>query len=660
MASTHDLKSELECVTASLQDVQNKIAAHIEKQEQLQCRKKELETEIRRRENVYGSSTAQTQWSSTDFSWSKELQKVLHERFSITTLREMQLEAMNATLNKQDVILIMPTGGGKSLCFQAPALLTGSGLTLVVSPLISLIEDQLISLRQAGIHSAKLSSTSTKDEVKWVHQQMIMTNPELKLLYVTPEKISKSKRFMAQLEKCYKAGNLSRIAIDEVHCASQWGNDFRPDYKILGIMKSQFSDTPILGLTATSTEKVTQDTKKMLNIPFALVFKSQLNRENIFYSVKTKPPTFDATIKDMSSTIKSLFPRKSGIIYCFSCKNCEEVSEAMNKHGILCASYHAKMEDKDRHKAHKLWLENKIEVLCATVAFGMGINKLDVRFVIHFALSKSIENYYQESGRAGRDGKPCLCLLYYGFVDIFKQSTMVMTEQSGLPNLRKMLEYCQNSTKCRRSVLFSHFGSEWTAKHCHRSCDICWKSVETTTVNTSNCCDEILAVLQRSAGSNERLTGGKLLEAVSGRGKFKTTCPDVKSLPSESIQRVIVYMLLNGYLKEDFHFTPYSTISYLVPGPLSSAMRRKDPTIRLLAHSLESFQQMFGQFSGDLTSGRKRLLSTGSTNSMMKQMRTDEEFEAVISHESNGGCSIDLTKDGGLPILIDDSDDDFL
>ena len=250
-------------------------------------------------------------WENGHFEWSDRVSSLLKSRFKLDSFRSLQSSTINATISKEDVILIMPTGGGKSLCYQLPALLE-PGVSLVISPLVSLMEDQLLAVKSLGIESAMLNASCGREEVNRVHSSMTDGKSGLKLLYVTPEKLAKSKRFMSKLEKMYEVGRLSRIVIDEVHCASQWGHDFRPDYKILGILKRQFPDAPILGLTATATAKVLADCQKILSLKSCLTFKSSYNRPNLFYEVRPKPSSQKGQVEEISKLIKTRFPKQSG------------------------------------------------------------------------------------------------------------------------------------------------------------------------------------------------------------------------------------------------------------------------------------------------------------------------------------------------------------
>ncbi|KAL9955233.1 hypothetical protein ACROYT_G036526 [Oculina patagonica] len=419
---------------------------------------------------------------------------------------------------------------------------------------------------------------------------MLFTRPwltrqsELKLLYVTPEKIAKSKRFMAKLEKTFEGGRLSRIVIDEVHCTSQWGHDFRPDYKILGILKRQFPGVPILGLTATATTKVVDDVKKILGLQEdCVLFKASFNRPNLFYEVRHKPSKHDECMDEIQKLLTQKFSGQSGIVYCFSRKESVTIASSLMSRGIKAACYHGDLDGQSRSEVHRAWTSNAIQVVVATVAFGMGIDKPDVRFVIHHSLSKSMENFYQESGRAGRDDKESHCILFYRPFDVFQQSTMVFTEQTGLENLYGMLAYCQQQKTCRRALIGRHFGESWNPAECHKMCDNCKNTADQLdgsspfeTRDITNYCQDVLKILQQAASLSERVTAIKLVDAWCGKGQTSLRMRDVKApdLSREDCERVIVNLLLEGVLREDFHFTPYSTISYLLPGPKAKLVQK--------------------------------------------------------------------------------------
>ena len=257
--------------------------------------------------------------AAASFSWSEKVDDVRKRVFNINKFRPFQIETINATLSREDVILIMPTGGGKSLCFQLPALVE-DGITLVISPLISLMQDQVDAMARISVEAALLTASSKKDEMNIVQKALTSRGSSLSMIYVTPERISKSKRFMHYLEKAYELQQLRRIIVDEVHCTSQWGHDFRPDYKKLSIIKHQFPDVPILGLTATATARVLDDVKQILGIPKCIVFKASFNRENLVYEVKPKPSNVKDCMEELKSMISRRFPGQSGECYWFSSK----------------------------------------------------------------------------------------------------------------------------------------------------------------------------------------------------------------------------------------------------------------------------------------------------------------------------------------------------
>jgi len=475
---------------------------------------------------------------------------------------------MNASLSGHDCILIMPTGGGKSLTYQLPAVIS-PGVTLVVSPLLSLMEDQLMALRRLGIQAEMLTGTTDVETKKRVMKDMLDPASNLKLLYVTPEKCSKSKQFMAKLQKMHQSGRFSRLAIDEVHCCSQWGHDFRPDYKFLGAMRAMFPDVPILGLTATSTAAVTKDVKDILRIPQAMVFMAGFNRPNLHYSVRLKPDVASESYDYIASVVNGEFKGCSGIIYTTTVKEVETLYQELKSRGVASGPYHAQMEADSRSKVHMKWSTGQIKVVVATVAFGMGIDKPDVRFVIHNTISRSMENFYQESGRAGRDGKPATCIMLFRLGDIFKQSPMVFSEKTGCEKLYSMVGYCLNRVTCRRNIIAEHFLESWEPVPCNKMCDNCDKvDINMEDVDVTDYAKAAVGILTAAAPKEIRVTAIKLVEALQGKGANNTKLPGWKGgkLSKDQVEQVVANLLVEGYIVEDMHYTPYSIISYLIPG----------------------------------------------------------------------------------------------
>ncbi|XP_010677515.1 ATP-dependent DNA helicase Q-like 2 isoform X3 [Beta vulgaris subsp. vulgaris] len=455
----------------------------------------------------------------------------------------------------------MAAGGGKSLCYQLPAVIR-DGICLVVSPLLSLIQDQVMGLTALGIPAYMLTSTTSKENEKFIYKALEKNEGDLKILYVTPEKISKSKRFMSKLEKCHHTGRLLLIAIDEAHCCSQWGHDFRPDYKNLGILKTQFPTVPVIALTATATKKVQLDLMEMLHIPKCVKFVSSVNRPNLFYMVREKSSTGKVVVDEIAEFIRGSYPNnESGIVYCFSRKECEQVAKELRERGIKADYYHADMEVKDRENVHLRWSTGKLQVIVGTVAFGMGINKPDVRFVIHHSLSKSMETYYQESGRAGRDGHPAECLLYFRPADMPRQSSMVFYENSGLQNLYDIVRYCQSRTGCRRAAFFKHFAEP--LQQCNGMCDNCVSSSEVKDIDVSRHAKAMISLIQNIQESDQKVTMLQLVDKM--KVKKADLGPDLKK---DHMEQLVIQLIIDRVLKEEFQHTAYTTNAYVALGPL--------------------------------------------------------------------------------------------
>ncbi|KAM9312999.1 ATP-dependent DNA helicase Q1 [Gastrophryne carolinensis] len=549
---------ELEAVDTELQAIEIQVQELLERQQELQQKKSCLRKKIQKlseEEDEGGAGTsagsqASETWNKEDFSWSQKLREELRSSFRLETFRNLQLETINATMAGKDVFLIMPTGGGKSLCYQLPAVCS-KGFTLVICPLVSLMEDQLMVLDGLGVSATCLNASSSKEHVKWVHGEMIDRQSQLKLIYVTPEKIAKSKVFMSRLEKAYEGSRLARIAVDEVHCCSQWGHDFRPDYKLLGILKRQFPNCPLIGLTATATSHVLKDAQKILCVRQPITFTASFNRPNLFYEVRRKPSSANDFNEDVVKLINGRYKGQSGIVYCFSQKDSEQLTISLQKLGIRAGAYHANMEARDKTKVHSAWTQDKIQVVVATVAFGMGIDKPDVRFVIHHSMSKSMENYYQESGRAGRDDQRADCILYYGFGDIFRISTMVVMENVGQQKLYDMVRYCLDPGRCRRVLIAQHFDEVWDSAQCNKHCDTCSAGTACEKADITDHCRDVLKVLEQAERTDQKLTPIKLMDAWMGKGASKLRVAQVlpPNISRHEIERVIASLLLQQYIR---------------------------------------------------------------------------------------------------------------
>ncbi len=393
-----------------------------------------------------------------------DLRKELRHYFGYGEFRGNQEAIIKNLLAGHDTFVIMPTGAGKSLCYQLPAIVT-EGVAVVISPLIALMKNQVDQLNSFGINARFLNSTLSKSEINRVKREAL--DGSLKLLYVAPESLTKQDNI-----SFLKEANLSFIAVDEAHCISEWGHDFRPEYRRIRSIIELFGDLPIIALTATATPKVQLDIQKNLRMDDATVFKSSFNRENLYYEVRPKK----AAKKELIKFIKSN-AGKSGIIYCLSRKKVEQIAEFLRVNDINALPYHAGLEPGVRMRNQDAFLNEEADVIVATIAFGMGIDKPDVRFVIHFDAPKSLEGYYQETGRAGRDGLEGKCVMFYSFKDILKlekfNKDKTVTERDNARHLLEEIAAYAESSVCRRRQLLHYFGEHYDDEGCTDMCDNC-------------------------------------------------------------------------------------------------------------------------------------------------------------------------------------------
>ncbi|MBW4656353.1 MAG: DNA helicase RecQ [Kaiparowitsia implicata GSE-PSE-MK54-09C] len=413
------------------------------------------------------------------------LPDALKHYFGYDRFRLGQQSIIEAALADQDVLVIMPTGGGKSMCFQLPALLR-KGVTMVVSPLIALMQDQVQALVDNGIGATFLNSSITGLEAQ--QRESSILNGDIKLLYVAPERLL-SDRFTPFLNRLKATVGLAGFAIDEAHCVSEWGHDFRPEYRQLRNLRQRFPDTPVMALTATATERVRQDIVQQLALRSPVVHVASFNRQNLYYEVRPKSRNSYSELLDLMRQTDG-----SGIVYCLSRKKVDELAARLQQDGVAALPYHAGLSDRARSENQTRFIRDDVRVMVATIAFGMGINKPDVRFVAHYDLPRSLENYYQEAGRAGRDSEPARCTLFYGYgdsktiefliaqkVDPATGEPLEEEQRIARQQLRQVLDYAE-SPHCRRTIQLSYFGERFDG-NCG-NCDNCInpKPVEDWTV----------------------------------------------------------------------------------------------------------------------------------------------------------------------------------
>ena len=395
------------------------------------------------------------------------LYAVLKSRFGYNSFREHQEEIIGTVLAGGDSLVLMPTGGGKSLCYQLPALLL-DGLTLVVSPLIALMKDQVDALNDNGIAARYVNSSLSAFEMERVRSELLAG--QVRLLYVAPERLAlpSFRRFLSGL-------NLSLIAIDEAHCISEWGHEFRPDYRNLRQLRGDFPSVPVIALTATATERVRRDIVGQLGLRDGRIFLSSFNRPNLTYSVQAKGRTW-AQLAYLLDDRRG----QSAIVYCFSRQETDELARFLNDRSLSARSYHAGLDAETRRHNQDDFIRDRVSVIVATIAFGMGIDKPDVRLVAHYGLPRSVEGYYQETGRAGRDGLPSECVLFFSYADKVKQEHFInriedaSERRNAQEKLARMVELAQLPT-CRRRFMLEYFGEQWTEERCG-GCDVCLES----------------------------------------------------------------------------------------------------------------------------------------------------------------------------------------
>lgn len=498
---------------------------------------------------------------------------ILKETFGYDTFRPLQREVIENVMARRDTLAVMPTGGGKSLCYQIPSLLF-DGLTVVVSPLISLMKDQVEQLRAFGVPALFLNSSLGPQEYQ--ENMDYVKRGEVKLLYVAPETLL-TPRILTLL-----AGlKVDCLTIDEAHCISEWGHDFRPEYRQLVQVRKQFPQAVCLALTATATARVRQDIRSTLQFATSNEFVASFDRKNLFIEVL---PKRDATRQTMDMLER--YKDQSGIVYCFSRKQVDDLASYLISRGYSARPYHAGLEDIERKRNQEAFIRDDAQIIIATIAFGMGINKPNVRFVIHYDLPKSVEGYYQEIGRAGRDGLPAHCLLLYSYADVAKLNYFIDQKEGeerrvAIQHLNAIVGYAEDETSCRRKPLLNYFGESYAADNCS-NCDNC-NSSPTPLTDVTIPAQKFLSCVKRAgekfgAGHITDILLGSKNEKVLRWGHEKLSTYGIGGeLTQKQWMHLARQLLSMGYLKQEGE---YRTLG-LTPKALE-ALRKRAPIMGVL------------------------------------------------------------------------------
>lgn len=537
------------------------------------------------------------------FKMSETYKTVLQEVFGFSSLRPFQKNVFEAMINEKDVFVISPTGSGKSLCFQLPALLQ-EGICIVLSPLRSLIFDQVEALKKKGIKAELLNGDLPKTKKNKLFQELEKNYPSIKLLYSTPESIMCNEETKVIFQDLFQRGLLNRIVLDEAHCISTWGHEFRPNYLKVKNIKNVFPDIPIAAFTATATEKVNADIQDILQLDENTeVFESSFIRHNLNIVIRSrgsKKNEIQECLDEIVEELEGKYQNQSAILYAFSRNKCEELSNLLLEYGIKSDFYHAGLSAKKRNEIQMKWLDGELQIICATIAFGMGIDKPDVRVVYHFNLPKTIEGYYQEIGRGGRDGERSDCIFYYNENDpiVYKQMTDKKSKQiratenvfrekklemakNEMQKMYDMIGFIENQTDCRHILLANYFGEKRKEKigFCGDLCDSCVhfnqmkeKGQKVKKQNVTSECQEIInhinstrepyreTIIRKMIGYPKKIPKRKLKKEVSGdwnaykasyeieREKFVRHNQEYNA-KEKKVKRVLVKLVVDKYLK---------------------------------------------------------------------------------------------------------------
>lgn len=598
--------------------------------------------------DIVGRRTDSTT-NDTRYPWSGEVEYRLREVFKLPGFRPHQLEAINATLSGKDVFVLMPTGGGKSLCYQLPAIVKSGktkGTTIVISPLISLMQDQVEHLLNKNIKASMFSSKGTAEQRRQTFNLFI--HGLLDLIYISPEMISASEQCKRGITKLYNDGKLARIVVDEAHCVSNWGHDFRPDYKELKYFKREYPDVPMIALTATASEQVRMDIIHNLELRNPVFLKQSFNRTNLYYEILKKTKN---TIFEICDAIKTRFKGQTGIIYCHSKNSCEQVAAQMQRNGIKCAFYHAGMEPDERLTIQKAWQADEIQVICATVAFGMGIDKPDVRFVYHFTVPRTLEGYYQETGRAGRDGNFSYCIAYFSFRDVRTIQTMIQKDKNldrenkekHLNKLQQVMSYCDNETDCRRKLVLSYFNEDFDAKLCGKKCDNCRNSshVMTEERDVTEESRKIVRVVESLQDSRVTLIYCQDIFKGSRSSKIVQAGHDEleyhgagKSLQKSEIERIFFHLVTTRVLQEySIMNNSGFAVNYVKIGP--NARKLLNGKLEIKMQFTKSTPGSRSTSAGAAVASRNNTTSEATRKTSTSKMGAKEQLRSYVYGEAS-------------------------
>ncbi|NNC96316.1 MAG: DNA helicase RecQ [Chitinophagales bacterium] len=500
-----------------------------------------------------------------------DLHATLHKNFGFREFRPQQEEIIKRILSGKDTVVLMPTGGGKSLCYQLPALVF-EGLCIVISPLIALMKDQVENLRSNGIQAAYLNSSLRQDEEKEIRQ--LLMQKSIKLLYLAPEKI-----FSPGFLQFLHALDVKLFAVDEAHCISNWGHQFRPEYSQLDILKTEFPETPIVALTATADNAVRSDISDKLNLTNPRTFISSFDRPNLSLSVLPGIKKWEQLV-----TILERNKLQAGIIYCISRKSTEQLSEKLKKRGFRAEAYHAGLPAEKRHKIQMGFQNDRVQIICATIAFGMGIDKPNIRFVVHYNMPANLESFYQEMGRAGRDGLPAETILFYSYRDVQVQMKFIEDIENRsykkirIEKLKRIKEYA-DAQVCRRKILLSYF-NEYLSADCG-NCDVCENPP--TYLDGSKLAQVALSAIHRV---KENATLTVLIDIVRGtrsRDVVQNNFHQIKTFGAGSQISVFAWQLyIQQFIQQGYIAVDYKDHSRLKLTPLSKKVLFEGETVRVV------------------------------------------------------------------------------